>query len=146
VVERSGVFDVGARHGVPVPTSATDDAVGAVREPPLPEPEGSGAVVGAALVAVPGQPQGLPLRRDEKTQNRGNEAKNSLKTNEVTKTNRANRTHIGARKAPKEAQKAAFRCTDRSSRRREFRLPAPTVAWAPRTGMVWSSRMRRSVA
>ena len=96
---------VGACHGVPVPTPATDDAAGEVREPPLPEPEGSGAVVGAALVAAPGQPQGLPPRPAEKTQNRGNEAKNSLKTNEVTQTICADQTRFGARNARNEAKK-----------------------------------------
>ena len=100
---------VGACHGVPVPTPATDDAAGEVREPPLPEPEGSGAVVGAALVAALGQPQGLPPRPAEKTQNRGNEAKNSLKTNEVVKTMCAKPTHFCAPEAPNEANKVEFR-------------------------------------
>ena len=36
MVERFGVFDVGARHGVPVHESVTLEAVGAVREAPLP--------------------------------------------------------------------------------------------------------------
>jgi hypothetical protein len=137
---------VGARHGVPEHESITLEAVGAVREPPLPEPEGSGAVVGAALVAVPGQPQGLPPRRDENTQNRGNKAKNSLKTNEVTQKNCANRTHIGARKARNEAKKAGFGCTSRPFRNPKLRPLTAVAAREPRTGMVWSSRMRRSVA
>jgi hypothetical protein len=39
----------------------------------------------------------------EETQNRGNEAKKSLKTNEVSQTICAKRTHSCARKAPNEA-------------------------------------------
>ena len=72
-----------------------------------------------------------PVPFAENTQNRGNEAKNSLKTNEVTKSDCANRTHIGARKARNEAKKAGFGCT---------------VRWEPRAGMVGSPRLRRSVA
>ncbi len=90
------------------------------------------------------QPMGPPSA--EKTQNRGNEAKKSLKTNEVTKRNCANRTHMGARKARNEAKKAGFGCTSRPFRNRKFRPLTAAVAWEPRTGMVWRSRMRRSVA
>jgi hypothetical protein len=81
--------------------------VGAVREPPQPEPTRSGAVVGAALVAAPGNPStaGLPRRPDEKTQNSGNEAKNSLKTNEVAQTTSAKQTHFCARNASKGSEK-----------------------------------------
>jgi hypothetical protein len=43
----------------------------------------------------------------QKTKNRGNEAKESLKTKEVAKTRCAKRTHIYARKAANEAKKAA---------------------------------------
>jgi len=44
-----------------------------------------------------------------RTQNSGNEAKKSLKTNEVAKTKRAKRTQICTRKAANEAKNAAFR-------------------------------------
>jgi len=64
-----------------------------------------------------GQPQGLPLQRAlgipgcaQKTQNRGNEAKESLKTKEVRKTACPKRTQICAPKAVNEAKKATFRC------------------------------------
>ena len=46
----------------------------------------------------------------EKTQNRGNEAKNSLKTNEVGKTMCPKPTHSCARNASYEAKKGSFRC------------------------------------
>ena len=144
--------------GGPTPTSPNPD-VGAVREPPLPEPTASrfepapndpSADVGARHgVLVPESAAGAGgegLSADEKTQNRGNEAKNLLKTNEVTKTNCANRTHIGARKAPNEVKKAGFGCTSRQFRNRKLRPLTAAVAWKPRTGMVWRSRMRRSVA
>ncbi len=97
---------VGARHGVPVPTSATDEAGAAVREPPLPATQT--AVVGAALVATIEQPQGLPAQPAEKTQNRGNEAKNSLKTNEVGETMCAKPTHFCAQKVRIEAKKSTI--------------------------------------
>ena len=45
-----------------------------------------------------------PPQYSEKTQNRGNEAKNSLKTNEVSKTMCAKPTHSCARNASNEAQ------------------------------------------
>jgi hypothetical protein len=52
----------------------------------------------------------------EETQNRGNEAKKSLKTNEVSQTICAKRTHSCARKAPNEAKKEGSGCkTPRSS-------------------------------
>jgi len=46
----------------------------------------------------------------QKIKNRGNEAKESLKTKEVAKTMCAKRTHICARKPANEAKKATFRC------------------------------------
>ena len=51
----------------------------------------------------------------QKTKNRGNEAKKSLKTKEVTKTMCAKRTRFCAQKAANEAKKAAFRCKRRTS-------------------------------
>ena len=45
-----------------------------------------------------------PVSSAENTQNRGNEAKNSLKTNELSKTMCAKPTHSGARNASNEAQ------------------------------------------
>jgi hypothetical protein len=46
----------------------------------------------------------------QKIKNRGNEAKESLKTKEVRKTSCAKRTQICARKPANEAKKATFRC------------------------------------
>jgi len=109
VVERFGVFDVGARHGVPVHESVTLEAVGALRESPLPESEGKRTVAGAALVATLGQPQGLPPRPAGKTQNRGNEAKKSLKTKCWVKMECAKRTPFCTPEAPNEANKVEFR-------------------------------------
>jgi hypothetical protein len=163
---RPGQYDPSG--GVPAPTTPAAE-VGAVREPPLPEPEGSLEPTGVAhtsrrvwsgcmrrspqtgqerdadmaeggtsapppestipprplggegsggegvLVAAPGQPQGLPLCPAKKSQNRGNEAKNSLKTKEVTKTMRAKPTHSCARNASKEAKERGFRCNVRRS-------------------------------
>ena len=155
---------VGACHGVPVPTPATDDAAGEVREPPLPESapnagregdlsappgaeerspgrepwvegpsprlrhpspaeagEGTGERGGAPTHGSRrGLPSGAPAgaveasaqslqpmgpSSAEKTQNRGNEAKKSLKTNEVTQAICADQTRFGARNARNEAKK-----------------------------------------
>jgi hypothetical protein len=165
----AGQYDPsGDAGGRPAPTTPAAE-VGAVREPPLPEPEGSLEPTGVAhtsrrvwsgcmrrspqtgqerdadmpdggtsapppestipprplggegsggegvLVAAPGQPQGLPLRPAENTQNRGNEAKNSLKTKEDAKTMRAKPTHSCARNVSKEARERGFRCNVRRS-------------------------------
>jgi len=88
----------------------------------------------------------VDARNLENPQNRGNEAKNSLKTNEVAPTNCANQAHFGARKAPNEATKSAFRCNRWLPRRRAFRLRTSRVAWVPRMAMLRGPRMRRSVA
>ena len=117
---------VGACHGVSVPTPATDDAAGEVREPPLPESEASRfepapspqSVQPRAADMPNGSPSAPPpggedLSADEKTQNRGNEAKKSLKTNEVGKTICAKPTHSCARNASKEAKERGFRCNVR---------------------------------
>ncbi len=68
--------------------------------------EGSGGE--GVRVAAPEQPQGLPLRPDEKTQNSGNEAKNSLKTNEVTQTMCAKPTHFCAQNVRIEAKESTI--------------------------------------
>jgi hypothetical protein len=159
----AGQYDPsGDAGGRPAPTTPAAD-VGAVREPPLPEPEGSLEPTGVAhtsrrvwsgcmrrspqtgqerdadmaeggtsapppestipprplggegsggegvLVAAPGQPQGLPLRPAENTQNRGNEAKNSLKTNDWAKIDCAERTLFCTPEAANEANKVEFR-------------------------------------
>jgi hypothetical protein len=157
---RPGQYDPSG--GVPAPTTPAAE-VGAVREPPLPEPEGSLEPTGVAhtsrrvwsgcmrrspqtgqerdadmaeggtsapppestipprplggegsggegvLVAAPGQPQGLPLRPAENTQNRGNEAKKSLKTNDWAKIDCAERTLFCTPEAANEANKVEFR-------------------------------------
>jgi len=54
-------------------------------------------------------PAGKDLAADEETQNRGNEAKKSLKTNEVSKTMYAKPAHSCARNASNEAKNAAHR-------------------------------------
>jgi len=69
------------------------------------------------------------LSADENTQNRGNEAKNSLKTNEVGKTTCAKPTHSCARNASNEAKKPGFRCKARQSAGRI--QPQVGVAKAP---------------
>jgi hypothetical protein len=130
---------VGARHGVPVPTSATDDAVGAVREAPLPESATDEAgVAHTSRCSVSGcmrprpesqeprvadMPKGgtsappdgsvvgeVPLRPAENTQNRGNEAKKSLKTNGWVKMECAKQVPFSAPEAPNEAKNDAFQC------------------------------------
>ncbi len=133
---------VGARHGVPVPTSATDEAGAAVREPPLPEPEGSeptgeahtsrcsesgcmrlspqsrqepaadmpnGGTPAPPPASTPPQ-GGEGLSAAEKTQNRGNEAKNSLKTKCWVRMECAKRTPFCTPEAANEANKVEFRC------------------------------------
>jgi len=50
----------------------------------------------------------------QKTQNRGNEAKKSLKTKEVTQTMCAKRSHICAQKVANHAKKATLRCKIRT--------------------------------
>jgi hypothetical protein len=158
----AGQYDPsGDAGGRPAPTIPAAD-VGAVREPPLPEPTGvahhtSRRVSSGCMRLSPqtGQerdadmpedgtsapptettesprlspqseqpraadmpnsgtsappPSGEGLSPAEKTQNRGNEAKKSLKTNELGKTMCAKRTHSCARNASKEAKKAGFRC------------------------------------
>jgi hypothetical protein len=148
----AGQYDrSGDAGGQPEPTTVSPSSSEEGSQPlGADTPDGGTSVppedVGAALVAAQGQPQGLPLRPDENTQNRGNEAKNSLKTNEVAQTNCANRTHLGARKARNEAKNTGFECTSRPFRNRKLRRLTATVAWEPRTGMVWGPRMRRSVA
>ena len=91
----------------PHPAKAADlaEQVCASRPPEAP--------VGAALVAAQGQPQGLPLQCE--TQNRGNEAKKSLKTNEVTETIGAKRTHSCARKRGKRSPKSGISMQNRQS-------------------------------
>jgi len=51
----------------------------------------------------------------QKIKNRGNEAKESLKTKDVPKTTCAKRTHICARKRANEVKKATFRCKNGTS-------------------------------
>jgi hypothetical protein len=51
----------------------------------------------------------------QKIKNRGNEAKESLKTKEIAKTRCAKRTHICAPKAANEAKKGTFRCKNGTS-------------------------------
>jgi len=102
-------------------TAAPPPDVGAVREPPLPA----------------GQPQGLPLRPDENTQNRGNEAKKSLKTNDWAKIECVKRTHFCARKARNEANKVAFQCAGRL-RQRAQRGRATTQRGMAILAMRWS--------
>ncbi len=70
---------------------------------------GEGSGVEGVPVAAPGQPQGLPLRHDEKTQNRGNEAKNSLKTKCWVKMECAKRTPFCTPEAANEANKVESR-------------------------------------
>jgi hypothetical protein len=53
--------------------------------------------------------------RAQKTKNRGNEAKESLKTKEVAKTKCAKRTQICAQIPANEAKKAQFRCKNGTS-------------------------------
>jgi hypothetical protein len=183
---RPGQYDPSG--GVPAPTTPAAE-VGAVREPPLPEPEGSLEPTGVAhtsrrvwsgcmrrspqtgqerdadmaeggtsapppestipprplggegsggegvLVAAPGQPQGLPLRPAENTQNRGNEAKKSLKTNEVGKTICAKSTHSCARNARIEAKKEGFLCRPRLL----------TQGWSARVGRTLRCNRRQRV-
>ena len=119
----AGQFDPsGAAGGRPAPTTPATD-VGAVREPPLPEPEGSEPTGMARLSPQTGQepdadmpdggtsapPPGVGARHGvpvhEETQNRGNEAKKSLKTNEVAQTTSAKQTHFCARNASKGSEK-----------------------------------------
>jgi len=78
-------------------------------------PEEAG--VGAALVAALGQPQGFPPRPDENTQNSGNEAKKSLKTNDWVKMECAKPTHSGARNARNAAKNGAHECASTPARR-----------------------------
>ncbi len=85
---------VGARHGVPV----HEPANGAGDEGNLSTPVG-------AVQASQQSLQSMGPSSAEKTQNRGNEAKNSLKTKEVTQTDCANQTHSCARNARNEAKK-----------------------------------------
>jgi len=76
----------------------------------------SGAPAGAVEASQQSlQPEGPSSA--ENTQNRGNEAKKSLKTNEVAQTNCAKRTHSCARKARNEANKVAFQCAGRPRQR-----------------------------
>ena len=123
---------VAARHGVPLPESVTNEAgvahtsrcsvsgcmrlspesrpdrvadmpnggtsapppdVGAVREPPVPE----------SATDVPPAPA-------ENTQNRGNEAKKSLKTNDWAKIECAIRMPFSTQKVPNDAKNVSFRC------------------------------------
>jgi len=68
--------------------------------PPLPESPISPRPLGGEGPGV----EGVQASTAEQSKNRGNEAKNSLKTNEVTPTNCANPGHPGARKARNEAR------------------------------------------
>ncbi len=95
--------------------------------------EGSGGE--GVLVSAPGQPQGPPLRPDETTQNRGNEAKKSLKTKEVDKTMRAKPTHSCARNARIEAKKEGFLCRPRLL----------TQGWSARVGRTLRCNRRQRV-
>jgi hypothetical protein len=90
-----------------------------------------------------GEKSGLGTVREtpcpaQKTKNRGNEAKESLKTKEVAKTRCAKRSHICARKAANEAKRAAFRCKSRTSsggiRLSQLKSPpdALCIAWIGR--------------
>jgi hypothetical protein len=115
-VGRSGA--VGARHGVPVPEPEGIQPTGVAhtsrrslsgcmrhssqngQEPDTDMPDGG---TSAPLPSV-GARHGVPVH--ENTQNRGNEAKNSLKTNEVAQTDCANQTHPCARNASNGAKSA----------------------------------------
>ena len=152
---------VGARHGVPVPEAETAPDARVAHTPRRPssgcmrlspesqEPRGADTPEGGTAAPPPdvgavrepplpaGQPQGLPLRRDENTQNRGNEAKKSLKTNDWAKIECAKRTHFCARKARNGANKVAFQCAGRL-RQRAQRGRATTQRGMAILAMRWS--------
>jgi len=80
---------------------------------------GGAGLVGAALVAAQGQPQGLPLQRPaEETQNRANEARKLLETKEVVKTMCVKRARFWARKAAYVHFKVCGSSKSRGARRR----------------------------
>ena len=102
----------GHPQGVPLRDAATPPDVGAALVAALcgPEsPQPRGADAGAT-----GHPQGVPLRN---TENSGNEARKSLKTNDWVKMEYSKPTHSGARNASGEANKPGFLATRSHPRR-----------------------------
>ena len=108
----------GGTSAPPHETGNPPDSVGEELPPPsekriCPRPAEGEGPGDEGVAASPEPPQGSPLPSVENTQNRGNEAKKSLKTNAWAKIECAQRAPCCARKAPNEANKVAFRCAPR---------------------------------
>jgi len=111
----------------PNPSSPLEAAQMGTRGNPPVCPDGQPERPHAVLVeaSVQGQPQALPLPGSAcapKTKNRGNEAKKSLKTNEVVPTKCAKRTQTCAPRTPNEAKNVGFAC-------RSYQPTRPRMGW-----------------